>query len=157
MISFFIPGLPKPAGSKRGFPIYRGPRAAKVFTGHVAMVDACETSKDWKRAVAIAAKAALPPGFKPLEGPLRVSFVFYMPRPKGHFRTGKNSSLLKADAPVYPMFKPDVLKLARAVEDALTSVAWVDDAQIFSEHLEKFYQANHPFSQTGVQVQIEEL
>jgi hypothetical protein len=33
--------------------------------------------------------------------------------------------------------RPDVLKLARAIEDAITGVIWVDDSQIIDEHLYK--------------------
>lgn len=32
---------------------------------------------------------------------------------------------------------PDVLKLARGVEDALTGIVWRDDAQIVNESLSK--------------------
>jgi Holliday junction resolvase RusA-like endonuclease len=35
--------------------------------------------------------------------------------------------------------KPDVLKLARAVEDALTGILYRDDAQIVTEVLRKRY------------------
>ena len=38
-----------------------------------------------------------------------------------------------------PISKPDVLKLARGVEDALTKILWLDDAQIVYEVIQKFY------------------
>jgi Holliday junction resolvase RusA-like endonuclease len=44
---------------------------------------------------------------------------------------------LRASAPRYPTGRPDVLKLARACEDALTGVIWRDDAQIVVERLYK--------------------
>jgi Holliday junction resolvase RusA-like endonuclease len=42
---------------------------------------------------------------------------------------------------LYPISKPDVLKLARAAEDALTGIIWSDDALIVQEHLYKAYDA----------------
>ena len=38
-----------------------------------------------------------------------------------------------------PTSKPDVLKLARLVEDALTGVLFIDDAQIITELIEKHW------------------
>jgi Holliday junction resolvase RusA-like endonuclease len=35
--------------------------------------------------------------------------------------------------------RPDVLKLARAAEDALTGIVWRDDSQIVHETLAKVY------------------
>ena len=54
---------------------------------------------------------------------------------RSHY-TGKGA--LKASAPVAPG-KPDLDKLARAVGDALTGVAYRDDAQITRWHLQKRY------------------
>jgi Holliday junction resolvase RusA-like endonuclease len=39
----------------------------------------------------------------------------------------------------WPAKPPDVLKLARAVEDALTGALWTDDALVVSEYLLKRY------------------
>ena len=44
---------------------------------------------------------------------------FWLPRPKGHFGTGKNAGKLKKSAPLYCSTKPDLDKLLRAVCDAL--------------------------------------
>jgi crossover junction endodeoxyribonuclease RusA len=62
-----------------------------------------------------------------------------MPRPRSHYRTGKLSHELRADAPVLHTGKPDAIKMARAVEDALTGILWNDDAQICAETIEKIY------------------
>lgn len=58
--------------------------------------------------------------------------VFAMARPKGHYRTGRNAHLLRDGAPPYPAGTPDLSKLCRATEDALTDagVVWADDAQV---------------------------
>jgi len=92
-------------------------------------------SKQWQAAVAEVSRQVY-------DGPLltdalRVTIRFFLPRLKGHYGTGRNAGKLKVSAPEYPTTRPDVLKLARGVEDALTGVIWRDDAQIVSEPLEK--------------------
>jgi Holliday junction resolvase RusA-like endonuclease len=142
MISFFVPGHPKTAGSKRAFmrPGMRFP----------VIVDDCKKGKDWrgdvKRFAIDAYKGPL------IEGPLRVRMVFTMARPKGHFRSGKHAHLLRDGARIEHASKPDVLKMARAVEDALTGIIWRDDAQIYDEHLTKLYGET-----PGVMVAVESL
>ena len=79
-----------------------------------------------------------------------VSFVFIRTRPKSHYRTGKNSHLLRDAAPTHPTVKPDVLKLARAAEDALTGILWRDVAQIIEEMLVKRF-GDHPRCEILVQ------
>jgi len=75
----------------------------------------------------------------PLEGPLLLELTFWIPRPKGHYGSGKNAAVVKAGAPFAPTVKPDLLKLTRAVEDALTGIVYRDDSQITSETLQKAY------------------
>lgn len=149
MIEFFVDGKPQPAGSKRAFAIRKGGQ----LTGRVAVMDANPKSKDWKTDVKFAARSVA----EEMQGnllacPIRLTLAFTIKRPKSHYRTGKNSHLLKADAPHFPTSKPDVLKLARGVEDALTSIIWVDDAQIADEHLSKVYGEKE-----GCKVIVEEL
>lgn len=125
-------GKPQPAGSKRGFAFTR----ANGKTG-VAISDANSKSRPWKTLVSQAAGEQY--GGELLRGPLAVELRFFAPRPKGHYGSGSKASVLKASAPQYPTGKPDVLKLARAVEDALTKVVYADDSQIVREVLEKCY------------------
>ena len=134
MINFQVYGKPEPAGSKRGFAFKR----RNGSTG-VAISDANPKSRDWKNAVTSAAMQHVGDEFPLLTGPLSVEFLFYLVRPKGHFGSGKNSDAVKGSAPTRPVGKPDVLKLARAVEDSLTGVVWRDDAQIVEENLAKHY------------------
>jgi Holliday junction resolvase RusA-like endonuclease len=126
-----IIGEPAPAGSKRAF---RNPHS-----GRVQVVDASAKTKPWQAQVASEAGERWVDGL--LEGPLEVEVTFYRPRPRAHFGTGKNSMLIRHAAPVHPSTRPDVLKLARAVEDALTGVVWRDDAQIVTEVLRKRFGA----------------
>jgi crossover junction endodeoxyribonuclease RusA len=61
--------------------------------------------------------------------------VFSFARPKSHYRTGRNAHLLRDGIPGQPMSAPDLSKLARATEDALTDAGvWTDDARV-SEYL----------------------
>lgn len=132
-LSFFVPGVAKPAGSKRGIALRKG----GVFTGRVAVVDDCETSRDWKTDVSLAAQRAYKD--KPWNGPISLTLRFIVRRPKGHYRSGKNAHLISDSAPPHPTTKPDVTKLLRGVEDALTGILWLDDAQIVSQRCTKRY------------------
>jgi Holliday junction resolvase RusA-like endonuclease len=132
VIEFTVLGEAAPAGSKRAF--------QNKKTGALIVTDASKGSKPWQAEVRAAAAAHVNGGGL-LTGPLRVEFTFYKPRPSGHYGTGRNAGTLKASAPPFPATRPDVLKLSRGVEDALTGVLWRDDAQIVSEQLEKRYGA----------------
>lgn len=130
MIEFFVPGLPKTAGSKSGF--------YNKKLGRVMMVDACKDSKNWQADV----KAFAMP-HRPSElfhdCPVGLELKFLMPRPKYHFNSkGK----LKVMPHNYHIKKPDLLKMTRAIEDALTGIIWQDDALICHEVLTKKYDTN---------------
>jgi Holliday junction resolvase RusA-like endonuclease len=127
IVSFFIHGTPRPGGSKTACPLYRR-GGGLVMVGNrpiIRMVDDAKGNAQWKKVVATAASKHYTA--EPLTGALDVTFEFWMPRPKGHYRTGRNASLLRPNAPQYPTVKPDVLKLSRSTEDALTGIVWVDD------------------------------
>jgi len=127
-IRFFVPGIPAPGGSKRAF--------INRKTGRPIVTDDCKRNKDWRTMVGWAGTEQ----FKaPLAGPLRVEFHFVMPRPKDHFGKGKNAGKLKPSAPQYHTSRPDATKLIRSTEDALTGIAWRDDAQIAHQVGDKVY------------------
>lgn len=128
-ITFFVQGVAKPAGSKRAFFIKK--------LGRAIITDANPNSKDWKTDVKHSAAEHYQGPL--LTCPLAVRFTFYVTRPKGHYGTGRNATTLKPSAPAFPASKPDVLKLSRGVEDALTSIIWKDDSQIVSEYILKRY------------------
>lgn len=127
-------GSAKPAGSKRAFALKKDGQ----YTGRVAVSDDAKGSKGWKRQVAQIVGEAIR-GQPIFEGALSVRFRFYVIRPKGHFGSGRNAAKIRGAAPIYPTVRPDLLKLARAVEDAMSKVAYRDDSQIVTEHLEKHY------------------
>lgn len=129
-VAFTVVGVAQTAGSKRAF---RHPH-----TGALIVTDDNPRSKSWQAAVAEQAADAMH-GQPLLQAPLAVSFTFYRPRPKNHYRTGRNADRVRATAPAWPTTRPDVLKVARATEDAMTGIVWRDDAQIVDEHLVKVW------------------
>lgn len=141
-IEFFVPGIARPGGSKKGF--------RNQYTGRIQMVDASKHVKGWRQTVANAAAMAM--AGEPFTGPLSVQMTFVAIRPKGHYGIGKNAASLKPSAPAVPTTRPDVLKLARAVEDALTGILWRDDSQITHEVIEKQY-GGRP----GVHIRVDEV
>lgn len=132
MLTFTAYGTPAPGGSKRAF--------RHAHSNRIMVVDASAKSKPWKQEVAAAAAAAMlsqsvtEDGLL-VDGPLSVAMTFYVPRPQAHY----GAKGVKASAPEYPTVRPDVLKLARAVEDAMTGVVYRDDSQIVLETLRKVY------------------
>lgn len=107
------------------------------------------TAEGWKSCVAGAAKQFIP--MEPLSVPLRVTLVFYMPRPKSHFRTNGE---LKESAPIWFTRKPDCDNLTKAVLDALTIIGmWVDDSLVVKQTAVKAYCGKR----TGCDVIIERI
>lgn len=115
-------GTPAPQGSKRAF-VGKSGRAHVIESSH-------DRVKSWRQAVL---DAALDEAWPQLAGPLQASVTFFIRRPKSHYRTGRNAHLLRDSAPAWPYGKPDLSKLIRSTEDALTdSAIWADDAQVVS-------------------------
>ena len=135
MVSFFAPGKPQPGGSKKGFV---NPR-----NGRVVIVEDAKRNKDWRAVVALAAQEAMG-GHEPLTGPLALAITFYIPRPKGHYGSGKNAGRLKANAPRYSTSKPDSTKLLRSTEDAMSGIVWRDDAQVVIQTVSRLYADGQP-------------
>lgn len=144
MIAFFVPGVPAPGGSKDAFP--------HAATGRMVVRDSCRRNPEWRARVAAFGRTAYRGPL--LDGPLKVSMTFFLPRPKGHFGTGRNAGLVRPTAPVYPAIKPDVLKLGRSTEDALTGVLWRDDAATVQLALHKRYADPAAVTGPGVLVEV---
>ena len=139
---FVVSGKAQPGGSKRAFYNQR--------TGRAMIVDANPKAKAWQKIVAAKAREAMG-SEPPISGPLRMCLVFYLDRPRSHYRTGKYSGDLLRAAPKYPIYKPDTTKLVRCFEDAMTGIVYEDDAQIVAQEARKLY------GQAGVTVFIAEL
>lgn len=139
MISFTVHGTPKPQPRPRAY--VRGKRAGVYDPG---------TAHEWKHRVGKEAEKHAPA--EPLTGALWVSLTFYMPRPKGHFGTGRNAGKLKSSAPRHHTSRPDVDNLAKAVLDAMSEAGvWKDDDQIVRLDIDKQYGERE-----GVYVRVKE-
>lgn len=146
-VSFFVPGIPAPGGSKRfvGF----GKK-----TGRAILIDAAgERNKNWRSIVGVCGSAEMrEKAILSFVGALRVRFDFIIPRPKSHFNSKGD---LKPSAPFYHTTKPDALKLARSTEDALTGIVWADDAQTAMLEVSKRYASKG--EPCGCQITIQPL
>ena len=128
-VTFEVYGTPAPQGSKRAFVIRGGPRK-----GQAAVIESShDRVKSWRQAVIDQARQVMA-GRQPLIGPLEVAMVFTMARPKSHrlpVNRRRTVPMLRLGAPARPASVPDLSKLARATEDALTDAGvWADDALV---------------------------
>lgn len=121
MIEFTVHGIPAPQGSKTAWGTEANPN-----------------TRPWRAAVASLA-ADVTAGRPLLEGALTLEVIFTFPRPKSHYRTGKNAGVLKDDAPVFHATKPDTDKLLRAIGDSLTGIVCRDDSQFAQVRAVKIY------------------
>ena len=144
-LSFTVEGLPAPQGSKRAL--------NHRHTGRVVMIESAgDRLKVWRQAVTLKARSVA--AQQAWEPPTAVwaDLVFYLPRPKSHYRTGRYAGMLKDSAPRVHTTKPDGDKLTRAVFDSLTDAGVItDDSAIYGYRTLKTYADHHP---TGVQITI---
>jgi len=141
-LRFFVPGHPAPGGSKSAFvPTNRQTGEPYRKNGRIIVnvTDAGgKKTKAWRQEVAKAAFIAMKNAdLAPFTGPVEMELLFHMPRPKSHYRS--DGVTLRPGCPLQHVFKPDALKLGRAVEDGLTGICFADDSQVVKESLEKFY------------------
>lgn len=128
ILTFTVLGTPAPQGSFRAAYSEKSKRAF--------VIQSCKRTMPWRQEVAAKAEEAMLKGKLDLfTGPLKLTAYFFMPRPKGH--VGKKG--LRPSAPLFPDKKPDLSKLVRAIEDAMTGIVYVDDAQIVLYDVAKFY------------------
>jgi Holliday junction resolvase RusA-like endonuclease len=150
MLTFFVEGKSQTAGSKTFIPAKEeGGKGRVVESGNR------QAKAAWRADIKLAARqaAAVDGGEWPLaDAPFAVTFTFHRVRPKGHYGSGRNAGVLKDSAPPSPITRPDALKMARAVEDALTGVLWTDDSAIVDERLRKVWG-----DREGVLVTVEPL
>lgn len=146
-LTFFVPGIPAPGGSKRFV-------GHSKKTGRAILIDAAgERNKNWRSIVGLVGAAEMrEKAVLSFTGPLRVRFDFILPRRKSDLNS---KGEVKASAPFYHTTKPDALKLARSTEDALTGIVWADDAQTAVLEISKRYaDAGEP---CGCQIVIQTL
>lgn len=110
MISFSVVGQPVPQGSM------------KVINGHVIHSRGSALAA-WRSNVALEARKA---GAFPTRDPITLNMTFMLTRPR----------TVKRREPTVP---PDLDKLVRAVLDALTAIAYLDDSQVTEIFARKVY------------------
>lgn len=139
---FFVEGHPAPKGSTRSFV----PKGSK--TGKLVTLTASKGLEGWENRVY---SAAVQSGISVVPGRVDVVVTFLLPRPKYHY--GK-AGLRPEYAKAHYLKPPDTDKLLRAVLDALTGVAYLDDAQVVRTHPEKrFTEPEQPY-RTGAQIRV---
>jgi Holliday junction resolvase RusA-like endonuclease len=104
-------GTPAPQGSKR---------FVGIHGGRGQMIESSKKVAPWRESVKWAA-LEVRRGSPPLDGPLVVRMVFTVAKPKSAPKTRTT----------YPDRQPDLSKLIRSTEDALTQAGiWADDARV---------------------------
>ena len=91
------------------------------------------------------------PNYKPMEGPISLRVIFYMPRPK----TGWVSTQSRREKHLPHTKKPDLDNLVKSLKDALTGAVWKDDSQVCSLSMTKVYAKHSESPRIKVLVQEE--
>lgn len=127
--AFHVAGVPITQGSMVAFPSRDGKRVVVKHDKHDAL-------KAWRLAIGVAARAA---GMRELPCPIAIEATFWLPRPS---------------RPTHQYPVGDVDKLGRALLDALSHIAYLDDSQVVSLNVRKGYAETFP---TGVDVTVQSL
>lgn len=151
VIKLRVYGTPVPQGSVSAF----AARKAGAYTGKIRYVNDNPNTKSWRQAIVDAVEPGLGWGAIPGQA-LAVKLVFILPRPAGHFGSGKNAAQVRPSAPAVPVVRPDLDKLCRAVLDALTDArVWADDSQVAALAAGKTYAGRD--ERPGVEIEVEAL
>ena len=128
-LTFFVPGIPRPQGSKK-------------HVGNGRMIEANKEVYTWRHTVAAVALGEWEQqGKEHFIGPLKIDLLFEMP--KGPSVKHHN-----------PSVKPDLDKLCRAIFDSLEAAKIVaNDSQFCDLHAAKIYGTHR----TGVTVKVSYL
>lgn len=118
---WWVPGVPAPKGSARAVISRSTGKALLLASGSDGNARA-QTA--WSNAVGWATRAAW--RGLPLLGAVAIAIEFHLPAPKRRTRAA-------------PTVKPDLDKLLRSTLDAMTGLAYHDDAQIVDAHPRKVY------------------
>ncbi|MGH9088810.1 MAG: RusA family crossover junction endodeoxyribonuclease [Acidimicrobiales bacterium] len=142
-LAILVVGTPAPQGSKR-------------HVGNGVMVESSAKVKPWRQDVKAAALDAIAEaGWEPATGPVSLNITFRLSRPRSHYGTGRNAGHIKSSAPVWVDKRPDLSKLVRSTEDALTEAGvWRDDARVARLVVRKVYAEVEP---VGAQIVVETL
>ena len=135
-------GVPVPQGSIQAIPRKDGNGVATKYPPRVWR---------WRYQVQQAVAAL---NEKPFDDAVELTLVFDLPRPITHMGTGRNADRVKPSSPEYPIVAPDLDKLVRCVNDAITDAGlWHDDSQVVVIRTTKRYVTAQP----GVHIVISDL
>jgi crossover junction endodeoxyribonuclease RusA len=158
MIELQVRGRPAPQGSKKVFPIKKGKRGGpQEIVGHTT-VEMSPHLGNWRDDVKSKAEDFMKEdlGLDPVKdgplfsGPLRVRMVFTVAKPKASPKRR-----------VWPAKLPDLSKLIRSTEDALTQAGYWEDDRLVVEYSRaaKVYPNEDPDSLPvpGVRIWVEQV
>jgi len=129
-VSVVLPGEPKGKGAPRT-------RIVTTRTGaHYAHIYADPRTQSYEGMLRQVAALAMR-GRSPLANALRVRVIAHMSVPTSWSRTRRLAAM---SGFIRPTVKPDWENIAKTL-DALTGIVWIDDKQIVSGMIEKFYAA----------------
>lgn len=94
-------------------------------------------TRNYKAAISLVAQRGMN-GREPSRLPIFLGCVFCLPIPNSWPKREKTAALLEARLPTG---RPDLDNYAKAVKDALTGIAYVDDSQVVILQLRKIYAA----------------
>ena len=123
MISFTIPGSPKPQQRHR-----------VARNGRMYDPSSKDKKQTWLQIASHCPKL-------PLAGDIMIKLVFTMARPKNQYRTGKYKHLLKDNISQWHSYKPDIDNLCKYVMDTIQGKHGFicDDSQICMLQAEKVW------------------
>jgi Holliday junction resolvase RusA-like endonuclease len=138
-VTFTVTGVAQPKGSMKAFMV-EGARFPTVTSDN-------PRAKHWQLLIGWHARAAhrvaeaARPSVEIFDGPIRVTLVFLLPRPKA-----------LGAKPAHHTKKPDIDKLTRTALDAMTGVLYRDDSQVVRLEVDKLYVA--PGGQPGALITV---
>jgi len=151
MFEISVRGRPAPQGSKKGVARFRGKGPDKQLVG-INQIEMSPHVGNWRGDVKRTAEDFIAgTGHVRFEGPVRVRMVFTVQKPKSAPKRRRT----------WPATMPDLSKLCRSTEDALTAAGvWRDDARVVEyTRLAKVYPGEDPeaLEVPGVRIQVEEV
>jgi Holliday junction resolvase RusA-like endonuclease len=150
-LDIIVRGRPAPQGSKRAVPVFEGKGESRQWKAN-RQIEMSPHVHTWRGDVKKAAEDVIEAtGHVRFEGPVIYRMVFTVNRPKSVSRRRR----------LRPSTMPDMSKLLRATEDALTAAGvWRDDAQVVDcTRLAKVFVGEDPeaLDVPGARIWIEEI
>lgn len=137
MLVVTVSGIPAPQGSKK-------------HVGNGRMVESSKALRPWRKHVTETVTAQLG-DWQCTKDPVNVRIIFELIRPKSV------SNPRRKNWREYPIVKPDVDKLARAILDSCSNVVYFDDSQVIKLTVEKRYVEALPNTMIFVESLIEKI